>query len=107
MGKWKIKYEYDLAAISAKISDLQEQRERQQEKTAQLIKTYIKRQEEIDSYQDYKKEQEKKRLEKERKDGAATKIQAWWRGTMVRRGFGKYKKKDKKSKKKGDDKKKK
>jgi hypothetical protein len=23
----------------------------------------------------------------------ATKIQAWWRGTMVRRGFGPYKKK--------------
>lgn len=72
-----------------------------------MIKKYIKRQEEIDSYCEYKLEQEKKRLEKERKDAAATKIQAWWRGTMVRRGFGKYKKKEKKGKKKGDDKKKK
>lgn len=54
----------------------------------------------------HKIEQEKIRLEKERKDKAAIHIQAWWRGTMVRRGFGKFrKKKDKKQKKKSGEKK--
>lgn len=67
---------------------------------------YLTREEQIEAYKLYKVEQEKKRLEKERKDKAATTIQAWWRGTMVRKGLGKYKKKEKKGKKKKDDKRK-
>ena len=33
---------------------------------------------------------------------AAVKIQAWWRGVMVRRGLGQYRKKKQKSDKKDD-----
>ncbi|KAH1001797.1 dynein regulatory complex protein 9 [Dendroctonus ponderosae] len=100
LKNWRIKYENDLQAIGNKIAHLQEAKDQQQEKTAQMIMKYIKRQEEIDCYQAHKVEQQKQRLEKDRKDRAATKIQAWWRGTMVRKGFGKYKKKEKRGKKK-------
>ncbi|XP_050309037.1 dynein regulatory complex protein 9-like [Anthonomus grandis grandis] len=107
LKKWKQRYEHDHEAISNKIKNLQVQRDEQQEKTAQMVKKYIERQEQIDSYKEYKKEQEKLRKEKEKKDKAATKIQAWWRGEMVRKGLGKYKKrKDKKGKKKTEEKKK-
>ncbi|VEN35958.1 unnamed protein product [Callosobruchus maculatus] len=65
-----------------------------------LVQKYAKRAEEINDYKIYKQQQEEKRLLKKKMDDAATKIQAWWRGTMVRKGFGKYrKKKDRKGKK--------
>ncbi|XP_050500051.1 dynein regulatory complex protein 9-like isoform X2 [Diabrotica virgifera virgifera] len=67
---------------------------------------YAKRQQEIDDYKKHKIEQERLRLEKEEKNKKATTIQAWWRGVMVRKGFGKFrKKKEKKGKKKSTDKK--
>lgn len=60
----------------------------------------------MNEYKNYKIEQERIRQELERKNLAATIIQAWWRGTMVRKGFGKYrKKKEKKGKKKSSEKK--
>lgn len=67
---------------------------------------YSKREKQMNDYKQYKIEQERKREELERKNLAATRIQAWWRGTMVRKGFGKFrKKKEKKGKKKSSDKK--
>ncbi|XP_030755012.1 dynein regulatory complex protein 9-like [Sitophilus oryzae] len=105
--QWKIRYEHDLQIMEEKIKILKEKKEAQQEKTAEMIKKYFIRQKAIDDYNEHKIQQEMERQEKERKDRAATKIQAWWRGIMVRKGFGKYKKKkDKKGKKKANDKKK-
>lgn len=60
----------------------------------------------MNDYKQYKVEQERIKQELERKNNAATIIQAWWRGTMVRKGFGKFrKKKEKKGKKKSSEKK--
>ncbi|KAJ8956928.1 hypothetical protein NQ318_014347 [Aromia moschata] len=70
-----------------------------------VMQKYIKRQAQINDYKQYKIDQERKRAELEIRNKAATKIQAWWRGTMVRKGFGKFRKKDKKGKKKGPEKK--
>lgn len=51
-------------------------------------------------------QQERIKAEIERQLQAAIKIQAWWRGVMVRQGFGRFKKKkDKKLKKKSSEKK--
>lgn len=51
-------------------------------------------------YKAHKAEMIRQQLEQEKRINAAVRIQAWWRGTMVRKGFGKYrKKKDKKPKK--------
>lgn len=60
----------------------------------------------MNDYKQYKIEQKRIKMEKERQNNAATKIQAWWKGTMVRRGLGKFrKKKEKKGKKKSSEKK--
>lgn len=48
-----------------------------------------------------KEERRKQQEELDRREKAATKIQAWWRGTMVRRCLGPYRKK-KGKKGKGD-----
>lgn len=103
---WKLKYESDCNSYDKKIGCLREAIIAQQQRTAEMVTKFLKREEQIEAYKLYKVEQEKKRLEKERKDKAATKIQAWWRGTMVRKGLGKYKKKEKKGKKKKEDKRK-
>lgn len=71
----------------------------------QKIFQYHKREQEIINYKNYKLKMEEERAEMEKRHKAATKIQAWWRGTMVRKGFGQYKKKkDKKLKKKSSEK---
>lgn len=60
----------------------------------------------MNDYKAYRSEQERIKKELERKNLAATIIQAWWKGTMVRKGFGKFrKKKEKKGKKKSSEKK--
>ncbi|KAL1513384.1 hypothetical protein ABEB36_002803 [Hypothenemus hampei] len=97
---WKLKHEREVQILENKIKKIKEAKDAQQEQTEQMIKKYIQRKDEMTAYEAYKLEQEKKRLENERKNKAATKIQAWWRGVMVRKGFGKYKKKkDRKNKK--------
>lgn len=60
---------------------------------------YNERKEKIEAYLEYK---EKKRLEEEFLENlnkSATKIQAWWKGVMVRQGFGPYRKRKGKGKK--------
>lgn len=60
----------------------------------------------MNDYKQYKMEQERKRQEQERQNLAATRLEAWWRGVMVRKGFGKFrKKKEKKAKKRSSEKK--
>ncbi|XP_066260598.1 dynein regulatory complex protein 9-like [Euwallacea similis] len=98
--KWKYRYESDSATLSKKILNLREAIAAQNKKTTDMLKKFKMRNDEIEAYEIHKEEQEKKRVEREKKDRAATKIQAWWRGVMVRKGFGRYKKKEKKKNKK-------
>ncbi|XP_076254883.1 dynein regulatory complex protein 9-like [Rhynchophorus ferrugineus] len=103
---WKIKYDHDLQKINEKIKCLKVKKDQQQNCIISLNKQYTNRQKSIDDYKAYKVKKEIENMEKEKRNKAATKIQAWWRGVMVRKGFGKYKKKrDKKNKKKTDKKK--
>nr|XP_023018152.1 IQ domain-containing protein G-like isoform X1 [Leptinotarsa decemlineata]XP_023018153.1 IQ domain-containing protein G-like isoform X1 [Leptinotarsa decemlineata] len=103
---WKLKYSEDLSAMNEKVEALQIKQNQQLEKIGRLKELYAKRQKEIDDYKQYKVEQEKIRLEMDKRNRAATIIESWWRGTMVRKGFGKFrKKKEKKAKKKSSEKK--
>ncbi|XP_018579802.1 IQ domain-containing protein G-like [Anoplophora glabripennis] len=105
-AKWEKKYNKDCKQLEAKIEAMKDKREKQNEATKILKETYLKREREINDYKIYKIQQEEKKMILQKRNEAATKIQAWWRGTMVRKGFGKFrKKKDKKGKKKGPEKK--
>ncbi|KAJ8918296.1 hypothetical protein NQ315_014166, partial [Exocentrus adspersus] len=101
IGNWAEKYDRDYKELEKRIQTLKEEREKQNEAMLTLRKTYMKRQKEMDDYKLYKIQEEEKKIELKKRNDAATKIQAWWKGTMVRKGFGKFrKKKDKKGKKK-------
>lgn len=50
-------------------------------------------QQEIDDYLQYRKEKEEKEAHEMFLNMTATRIQAWWRGTMVRRCLGPFRKK--------------
>lgn len=63
-----------------------------------LLFQYEQRQEFIEEYKKHKEELRKAALLLQRQTRAATKIQAWWRGTMFRRHLGPYKRKKKKGK---------
>ncbi|CAG9829937.1 unnamed protein product [Diabrotica balteata] len=104
--EWKNKYYEKSKEMNEKLDVLQTKQNKQLEIIANYKELYAKRQQEIDDYKKHKIEQERLRLEKEEKNKKATTIQAWWRGVMVRKGFGKFrKKKEKKGKKKSTDKK--
>nr|CAI5854384.1 unnamed protein product [Callosobruchus analis] len=83
LNSWKLRYTKTINCLNKKIK---EETDKVDSKIAEINRM--------------KRLQEEKRLLKKKLDEAATKIQAWWRGTMVRKGFGKYRKrKDKKGKK--------
>ncbi|XP_056632763.1 dynein regulatory complex protein 9-like [Diorhabda sublineata] len=103
--EWKAKYNEKLKEINEKLNILNEKYNKQLEIIRNFEELHSKRQKEINDYKQYKIEKEILRIEKEKRNKAATKIEAWWRGVMVRKGFGKYrKKKEKKGKKKSTDK---
>ncbi|CAH2001848.1 unnamed protein product [Acanthoscelides obtectus] len=100
LNSWKLRYTKTLSCLNKKIEVETEKVSSVVAEINRMKELYAKREIEINDYKAYKKQQEEKRLLKKKMDDAATKIQAWWRGTMVRKGFGKYrKKKDKKGKK--------
>ncbi|KAJ8957613.1 hypothetical protein NQ314_006516 [Rhamnusium bicolor] len=100
IDRWKIKYNNDLTELDKKINQLKEEQGKQEDKTRKLKEVYSNRQKQIDSFKEYKIKQQEMKLDMEQRSKAVTKIQAWWRGTMVLKGFGKFrKKKDKKGKK--------
>lgn len=73
---------------------------------ADVVKSYEKHQEIMKQRQEFVKEYLKQKAEEQRlyeeqryRIECAVRIQAWWRGVMVRRGLGPYRKKSKKGKK--------
>ncbi|KAL0269275.1 UNVERIFIED_CONTAM: hypothetical protein PYX00_007071 [Menopon gallinae] len=78
-----------------RISQLQKKARKQQFKLQELKSLFNDRQKEMEDYLKFKEE---RRAEEERErfiNECATKIQAWWRGTMVRKGLGPYKRRKK------------
>ncbi|XP_059363095.1 dynein regulatory complex protein 9 isoform X2 [Carassius carassius] len=105
---WIQRYEKDMEKKEQEITALQNKRNVSQARIQELSKKCRDMQEVIIEDRT-EKERLRAKLEKEQKErDAATKIQAWWRGTLVRKGLGSPKKDKSKSKggKKGKKKKK-
>ncbi|XP_031345232.1 dynein regulatory complex protein 9 [Photinus pyralis] len=97
---WMDRYDNEIEARDTEIQVLKEKREEQFNRLQELSLIYEKRKEEIEAYLVLK---EKRRLVEEarlRRLRACIKLQAWWRGVMVRRCLGPFKKKSAPSKKK-------
>ncbi|CAG9853624.1 unnamed protein product [Phyllotreta striolata] len=101
---WERKYDESMKSMTEKINILREKQNEQLNELENLKAKHDKRKQEIQDWEKYKIEQEKIRLEKERINNAAIKIQAWWKGTMVRKGFGRFRKKKEKKQKKSAEK---
>ncbi|XP_046989973.1 dynein regulatory complex protein 9 isoform X1 [Schistocerca americana] len=97
---WHHRYITELEERQLHISKLTEQREQHFQELEDLAVLYQKHQEEIRDYLEFVAERERKAAEEIFINMTATRIQAWWRGTMVRRGLGPYRKKKSKGKEK-------
>ncbi|XP_073707205.1 dynein regulatory complex protein 9 [Garra rufa] len=95
---WKQRYEKDMKMKEQETTDIKTKRSIIQEKIQELSKK-CKHMEEVIIEDRTEKERLHAQLEKEQREtDAATKIQAWWRGNLVRRGLRSPKKNKSKSK---------
>ncbi|RXN25217.1 IQ domain-containing G [Labeo rohita] len=98
---WKQRYEKDMNTKKQEITELQTKRNVIQERIQELSMK-CKHMEEVIIEDRMTKERLRAQLEKEQREGdAATRIQAWWRGILVRRGLRSPKKADKSKSKAG------
>ncbi|XP_021937543.1 IQ domain-containing protein G isoform X2 [Zootermopsis nevadensis] len=102
---WMEKYGSELEERAADCQKLQAKRAVTCKELEDLLSLYQQHQNEIDAYLAHKEKEAAKAAHEAHLYCMATVIQAWWRGTMVRRGLGPYKKskkgKDRKGKAKG------
>lgn len=93
--KWMTDYDKELERYEGELFEVKVDREKWETEFGLLKKEYESRCEEMTRWLEFKEEM-KKQLELELLRAAvATKIQAWWRGIMVRRHLGPYRKKKK------------
>lgn len=103
LSYWKDKCEKDFSEGRENVSILQEKLNQKESILTDLENHIISYQEEIAKYEKQKEEERGVREEEEKLVKAALRIQAWWRGTLVRRGITacvikKHKKRSSKSK---------
>ncbi|KAF2904088.1 hypothetical protein ILUMI_02083 [Ignelater luminosus] len=101
---WMERYDKEIEIRDTEIQVLKEKREEQFNRIRELSELYNQHKREIKEYLKLKeiRRQEEELLQK--RNLAATRLQAWWKGVMVRKGIGKFSKK--KGGKKDKDKKK-
>jgi len=96
---WMEKFEVDTDAKSAELTQLKADKEKDLRTLQELARTYDDYErvviEDRMTKQKIKEEEERKILEEK----VSIQLQAWWRGTMVRRGLGQFRKDEKKGKK--------
>lgn len=103
---WQRRYEADHNQFDEQIKNTRETIEDVKSKYELIQSWYEKREKFIDNYYSEQKELGERRKLEEKQRLSAIIIQAWWRGTMVRRQLGPYRpKKDKSKKSKGGKKK--
>lgn len=103
---WMEKYEKDTEAKSNELAQLKSDKERDLKILQELARTYDDYERVVVEDQTEKKRIRDKAEREELELKTSIKLQAWWRGTMVRRGLGEFRKdKDKKKKGKGKGKK--
>jgi kinesin family protein 6/9 len=100
---WINKYEVDVEQKQKDLDLLKAAKAKDLERLQELTRLYAEY-EQVVIEDRIEKEKARRRLEQEARELAACiKCQAWWRGVMVRRCLGPYKKKKKKAGKKGKD----
>ncbi|XP_050526463.1 uncharacterized protein LOC126897084 [Daktulosphaira vitifoliae] len=88
---WKLKYDNDIVEINEKLNKLLQLLKTKKHEESLISFTFYKRQGIIDEYERIQIQLEQDRKNAEHKENMIIKIQAWWRGTMVRRRLGPYK----------------
>lgn len=92
------RYNNEVATLDQELKTAKAKIETTQECTHNYQQLFDKRNQEIDDYLEHKRLMEEARRIEQLKWDSAVRIQAWWRGTMVRNCLGPYRRK-KKSKK--------
>ncbi|KAG8231073.1 hypothetical protein J437_LFUL010699 [Ladona fulva] len=102
---WKEKYDTDMANIEDRILSLKHFKQQQLKKLNELEEVYNAHQKEMDEFLNMKEERRRKEEKEALEHANAVLIQSWWRGLMVRRCLGQFRRrkkavKDTKAKKK-------
>ncbi|XP_055676929.1 dynein regulatory complex protein 9 [Lutzomyia longipalpis] len=92
---WIERYNRELVELDEKLRMAKIQIETLQMCIRDMQADFNSRQEEIDEYLEQKRREDEARRLEQKKWDSAVKIQAWWRGTMVRNCLGPYRKKKK------------
>lgn len=87
---WQDKYERDLPQLITAIEELVENRNRDIERSKYIYRVIARHEPIVLEYRRLKELEEEKRRKKERQIRASIKLQAWWRGTMVRNQIGPF-----------------
>ncbi|KAE9538886.1 hypothetical protein AGLY_005468 [Aphis glycines] len=88
---WECKYKTDTKEIDEKLENLIVTLEEKTKEIECLKKTFNERKTIIEEHAENKQRAEEEKKLIDHMEKMATKIQAWWRGTMVRRRLGPYK----------------
>ncbi|XP_013389492.1 IQ domain-containing protein G-like [Lingula anatina] len=96
---WMEKYEKDVDDMQIKLKVLEDAEKKDLARIAELKKLYEEYEQVVVEDRIDKEKARRKAQQEEIELKNATKLQAWWRGVMVRRGLGPYSKKKKKGKK--------
>ncbi|XP_024086359.1 IQ domain-containing protein G-like [Cimex lectularius] len=105
---WKKRSEVDLTAKDNEIIEIRTKKSDEADKMRSMLRTYMRRRNSINDYLEVKRARLLAEEQRKWEMIAARRIQAWWRGTMVRWKLGEYAvKKKKKGKDKGNRKRKK
>ncbi|XP_055601509.1 dynein regulatory complex protein 9-like [Uranotaenia lowii] len=92
---WTDKYLREVKAFDRDIARHKEQIAEMKVKHEEMIILYKNRDKEIKICAEYRRERERMMAFADKQQRSAIIIQAWWRGTMVRKGLGPFKKKKK------------
>ncbi|XP_045761065.1 dynein regulatory complex protein 9-like [Maniola jurtina] len=87
---WKTRYAADTANIDGRLKDQCEKLRVTVSRRVEMEKLYNLHEGEIRAWLTFKKERAARLAREERLRKAATRIQAWWRGVMVRRALGSF-----------------
>lgn len=98
--QWNEKYETEVQQLDDSICETKDIMIALKLKYDDLVEQFNVRDEEVKEYLEEKKIKDDASMEAERRYDAIVKIQSWWKGIMVRKGLGQFRrKKVKKSKK--------
>lgn len=91
--QWNEKYEREVQQLDDKIAETKDQMIALKLKYDDLLEQFNYRQEEIEEYLEERKIKDDAANAAENRYQAIVKIQSWWKGIMVRRGLGPYRRK--------------